>query len=152
MKQKFTKQSNNHRNPRFIFCRHFDDERIINYEWPYRTSSVKINHQIFQWIQKTMFWAYFWSIFPTFAAKFFSRENPALSRKTSFWYLALCQNLDSKKTPGQKDKLIDGQTLFYRTLPAIVGGSKKHWVHFVIKNIFDRKWIIFIFYKKIFLW
>ena len=29
-------KSNNHHIPRFIFWRHFDDERIINYEWPYR--------------------------------------------------------------------------------------------------------------------
>ena len=34
MKQKFTKKSNNHRIPRFIFWRYFDDEQIINYEWP----------------------------------------------------------------------------------------------------------------------
>ena len=40
MKYKYTKQSNNHRIPRFFFCRHFDDERIINYEWPNRISDV----------------------------------------------------------------------------------------------------------------
>ena len=30
----FTNKSNNYRIPRFIFCRDFDDERIINYGWP----------------------------------------------------------------------------------------------------------------------
>ena len=34
MRLKFTKLSNNNRILHFIFYRLFDDERIINYEWP----------------------------------------------------------------------------------------------------------------------
>ena len=40
----------------------------------YRTNSVKINDQIFQQIQKTLFLAYFWSIFPILGAKFFPQK------------------------------------------------------------------------------
>ena len=35
----------------------------------YRINSVKIKDQIFQWIQKALFLAHFWSIFPISGAK-----------------------------------------------------------------------------------
>ena len=48
----------------------------------YRANSVKTNYQFFQKIQKTLFWVHFWSIFPIFGAK------------TSYGFLAPCQNLE----------------------------------------------------------
>ena len=59
-------------------------------------------------------------------AKNFFLENPALSRTTSYGFLATCQNLEKTndtiprkcldgRTDGGRE---DGQTLFHRTLPA----------------------------------
>ena len=54
-------------------------------------------------------------------------EIPALSRTTSHGFLASRQNLEKvndtihRKRP---DRRKDGQTLFYRTLPATTGGPK----------------------------
>ena len=79
----------------------------------------------------------FWPIFPIFGAKKIFLENPALSRTTSYGFLAPCQNLEKVNdtiqrkhperrtegwTKGQKDGRKDGQTLFYRTLLATAGG------------------------------
>ena len=62
--------------------------------------------------------------------KIFSR-NPALSRKTSYGLLAPYQNLEKtndtipRKRPHRwKDGRKDGQTLFYKTLPATARGPK----------------------------
>ena len=71
---------------------------------------------------------HFGSIFPIFGAKKIFMENRALSHTTSYGFLESCQNLGKvnytiqRKCPdgwmvGQKD----GQTLFYRTLPATTG-------------------------------
>ena len=60
----------------------------------YRTNSVKINDKGFQYIQKTLFLAHFWPIFPIFGAKNFLLENLALSRTTSYGFLVSCQNLE----------------------------------------------------------
>ena len=69
----------------------------------------------------------FRSIFPIFGAKNISLENRALTRSTSYGFLASCQNLekvnDTIQTKCQTDRRTegqwkDGQTLFYRTLPA----------------------------------
>ena len=38
--------------------------------------------------------AHSWSIFPVFGAKKFFPENPALPHKTSYRFLAPCQNLE----------------------------------------------------------
>ena len=65
-----------------------------NIHFHYRTNSVKIKDKIFQYIQKTLFLALFWPIFPIFGAKNFFLENPALSRTTSYGFLASCQNLE----------------------------------------------------------
>ena len=67
-----------------------------------------------------MFLAHSWSIFPIFGQKFFSPENPALSRKTSIGFLTLCKNLEkTNNTLPRKypDRQKDGQSIFYRTLP-----------------------------------
>ena len=37
----------------------------------------------------------------------------------------MIQFKENAQTDGQKDRRTDGQTLFYRTLPAAAGGSKK---------------------------
>ena len=66
---------------------------------------------------------------PICGAKNFFLENLALSRTTSYGFLAPCQNLEKvndtvqrKHPEGWKDGRTDGQTLFYRTLPATAGG------------------------------
>ena len=52
-----------------------------NLNFHYRTNSVKSNDQNFQYIQKkTLFLAYFWSIFPVFGAKRFFPKNLAVMR------------------------------------------------------------------------
>ena len=48
--KKITKQSNNHRIPYFIFCHHFDDKRIINYEWPKASLKLAINFLHDNWL------------------------------------------------------------------------------------------------------
>ena len=52
-------------------------------------------------------------------------ENLALSNTTSYGFLAICQNLEKtndtipRKLQTRKDgRMIEGQTLFHRTLPA----------------------------------
>ena len=94
----------------------------------YRSTSVKINDQIFQQIQKTLFLALFGSIFPIFGGKIFFPENPVLSRTTPYEFLAPCQNLEKiNDTIPRKclDRQKDGQILFHRTLPATARGPIK---------------------------
>ena len=73
--------------------------------------------------------AHFWSIFPIFGPKKNFPENPTPSLTTSYRFLAPCQNLEKtndtipRKRPGRRE---DGQTRFYRTLPATAGGLKIH--------------------------
>ena len=73
--------------------------------------------------------AYFGSIFPSFGAKKIFMENLALSSTNSLGFLAPCQDLEKvddtiqkKRLDRRKDGWKDGQTLFYRTLPAAAGG------------------------------
>ena len=94
-------------------CR--NTENNINFN--YRTNSVKINDQIFQYIQNTLFLAYFWLIFLIFWAKIFFLENPAQPRTTIYGFLASCQNLEKpndtipRKRPGRrKGGRTDGRT------------------------------------------
>ena len=71
----------------------------------------------------------FWVHFPNFWGKKIFLENPALSGTTSYGFLAPCQNLkklmiqfkENARTDGRKE----GQTLFYRTLPATAGSPIK---------------------------
>ena len=56
-------------------------------------NSIKINHQIFQQIEKTMFLASFGLFFSILGQKIFS-ENPALSRTTSYELQATYQILE----------------------------------------------------------
>ena len=80
----------------------------------------------------------FWPIFPIFGAKKIFLENPALSRTTSYGFLAPCQNLEKVNDTIQRkrpDRGKDGQTLFYRTLPATAGSptsSEKIYYSFTI--------------------
>ena len=84
-----------------------------------------------------MFLAHFRSIFPIFWAKNFLRKNPALSRTTSYAFIAPCQNLEKtndtiprKHSDRRKDRRTDRrQALFHRTLPATAGVQKVqlHW-------------------------
>ena len=69
-----------------------------------------------------------WPIFPIFGAKKIFLENLALSRINSYGFLAPCQNLEKVNDTIQRkrpDRRKDGQTLFYRALPATAGGPKK---------------------------
>ena len=89
-----------------------------NTNFHYKTNSVKINDKIFQHIKKALF----------LAAKNFFLENLALSHTTSYGFLASWQNLEkTEDTIPRKplDRRKNGQTLFYRTLPATVGGLTK---------------------------
>ena len=83
----------------------------------YRTNSVKINDKFFNILKKL----HFWFSFPIFWAKIFFLENLALSHKTSYGFLASCQNLEKtndtipRKRPdqwkdGQKDRRAEGWT------------------------------------------
>ena len=89
--------------------------------------------------KKTLFLAHFGSIFPIFGVKKIFLENPALSSKTSYGFLARCQNLEKfndtiqrkhpdrrkdGRTDERRDGRRDGQTLFHVTLPATTGGPK----------------------------
>ena len=74
----------------------------------------------------------FFNIFkkPCFWPKLFL-ENPARSHTALYEFLASCQNLEKtndtiprKRSDRQKDRQKDGETLFYRTLPANTGGPK----------------------------
>ena len=82
--------------------------------------------------------AHFGPSFPILGAKKILMENPALSRTTSHGILAPCQSLKKvndtvrKKRPDRRkdgstegDGRKDGQTLFYRTLWATIGGPIK---------------------------
>ena len=75
--------------------------------------------------------SWFCPILPIFGAKIIFLENPALSCTTSYGSLALCQNLEKtndtiprKCSDRKKDRQKDGETLFYRSLPANTGGPK----------------------------
>ena len=70
--------------------------------------------------------SHFWFIFSIFEAKKFFPENLALSRTTSYRFLAPCQNLERMEVQkdGRTEGWKDGQTLFYRTLPATTWGPK----------------------------
>ena len=55
----------------------------------------------------------FWPIFPIFGAKKIFLENPALSRTTSYGFLAPCQNLEKVNDTIQRkhpDRWKDGRT------------------------------------------
>ena len=84
--------------------------------------------------KKTCFWPIFGPFSPIFGAKKIFLENPALSCTTSYGFLAPHQNLEKVNDTVQNiclerwkdrrmgDGRMDGQTLFYRALPATVGG------------------------------
>ena len=84
--------------------------------------------KIFNIVKKTLFLTHF----PKFLGKIFFPENPALSRTTSYGFLASCQNLEKtndtipRKHPDRwKDGWKDEQTLIHRTLPANATGPKR---------------------------
>ena len=74
---------------------------------------------------------HFWSIFPILGVKFFFPENLALFVTISYGFLAPCQNLEKtnnkipRKSLESKDRWMDRQTLFHRTLPPTARGLKK---------------------------
>ena len=70
-------------------CRNTENNIIFHY----RRNRVKLNDQIFQQIQKSLFLALFWSVFPILGAKTFFPENPALLHTSSYGFIAPCQNL-----------------------------------------------------------
>ena len=109
---------------RFFLSMGFVQEHNIYYKISLYTKFNKFSNKF----KKPCFW-------PIFGAKNIFLENPALSRITSYWFLAPCQNLEKfndtiqrkrldRQKDGRKDERTDGQTLFYRTLPVITGGPK----------------------------
>ena len=99
-----------------------------NISFQYRTNSVKINDQIFQLIQKTLFFANFWSTFPNFGVKKKFPENPTLSRTTQYGFPAPCQNLEKtndtiprKRPDRHKDRRNDGGTDCRMDRPYFIG-------------------------------
>ena len=76
-----------------------------------------------------MFLVHFWG-------KKIFLENLALSCTTPYGFVAPCQNLEkvndtiteNAQRDRWKDGRKDGQTLFYRTLPATVEGPKINWM------------------------
>ena len=101
-----------------------------------RTPSVKINDQIFQYIQKTLFLALFR----------FNFSGTALSRRTSYGFLTPCKNLEkSNYTLPRKcqERREDGQTLFHRNLLATAGRPKnKSGSYLNLYNYFVNLWIL----------
>ena len=121
----------------WVLCR--NTTKNINFH--YRTNSGKTNAQIFQEIGKTLFLAHFGAIFPIFGAKKIFSENSGLSRTTSYAILAPCQNLEkiNDKIPRKRPyRRKDGQTLFYRTLPATTGGPIRNSSKTLIDNIYSN--------------
>ena len=53
---------------------------------------------------------HFWSIFPNLGAKNVFPENPALSRTTSYGFLALCQNSEKTIIQLQENIWTEGRT------------------------------------------
>ena len=100
-----------------------------NIHFHYKTNSVKINDKFSLYIKKPLFLAYF----PNSWGKFFFLVNPALSRRTSYGFLASCQNLE-KTNDTVPRKRPDRQTLFHRTLPANAGGLIKQNIMKTNKN------------------
>ena len=90
-------------------------------------------NNFFNKLKKTLFLAHFGSIFPIFGANKIFLENPALSRTTSYGFLATCQNLEKVNDTIQRkcpDRRKDGRTdLFYRTPTATARGSKMHYIY-----------------------
>ena len=91
----------------------------------YRTNPVKIYDQIFQKIQKTLFWAHFWYTFLIFGAKTIFLENPAPSLTVSNKFLAPCQNSEKtndtiprkhpdRRKDGRMDKRMEEQTPYFK--------------------------------------
>ena len=82
--------------------------------------------KIFNIVKKTLFLTHF----PKFLGKIFFPENPALSRTTSYGFLASCQISEKtndtvpRKRLDRTEERKDGQTLFYRTLQATTGVPK----------------------------
>ena len=91
-----------------------------NINFHYRTKSVKINEQIFLWIQKP----YFWPIFQTVGAnKVFSKNSSSVTHNfirvsSTMQKLREIWWSNFKKTSGQTTGWKDKQTLFHRILPA----------------------------------
>ena len=68
-------------------------------------------------LKQPLFLAHFWAIFPIFGGEKMLLENPALSRTTSYGFLASCQNFEKtndtipiKRLDRQKDGRTDGRT------------------------------------------
>ena len=86
-----------------------------------RTPSVKINDQIFQYIQKTLFLALFR----------FNFSGTALSRRTSYGFLAPCKNLEKSNLHFQESARKDGRTdrpYFIGTFWLLLGDQKTNLV------------------------
>ena len=93
--------------------------------------------KFFNKIQKTLFSAHFCGIFPIFKAKTIFPENPALSAKLhmGFQHHAKIQKklMIQFQENAWTDRQKDGQTLFYRTLPAITRNPKSCFFHYFLK-------------------
>ena len=87
--------------------------------------------------------------FANFWGKNIFSRNPALTSTTSYGFLAPYQNLEKtndniprKQMEGWKD----GQTIFYRTLPATAGGPiriKRFYLPQIVEKISDKNFTKF---------
>ena len=115
----------------------------------YRSTSVKINDQIFQQIKK-LFLALFGFIFSILGAKKILPGIPALSRTTSCGFLVPCQNLEKnndttpRKCPdrgkdGRKDVRMD-RPYFIGPLRLSPGVQYKLIISLKLANIRNKTW------------
>ena len=75
--------------------------------------------------KKPLFLAHFWPSFPILGQKKIVQQNAALSRTTSYKFLAPCQISEKPNDtiPRKRlDRRTEGRTDFYRTLPDTTGG------------------------------
>ena len=98
--------------------------------------------KFFNKFKKPCFWPIFGQFSPFFGQKDFFKKNPTLSRKARHGPLTPCwvsektiepipRKLPDRQKDGWKDGRMDGQTQFYRTLPATAGGPKNPFLaHF----------------------
>ena len=94
-----------------------------NINFHYRSNSVKINDQISQQIEKILFFAHFWPIFPIFGAKKIFPEYPALPRTTSHGILAPCQ-ISEKANDAIPRKRLDKWTNGKTDRPYFIGSFR----------------------------
>ena len=109
---------------------------------------------------KTMFLGRFWQFLVNFARWGFFPKNPALAHTTIYGPLTPCyvsektneptpRKLTHSRKDVRKDGWTDGQTLFYRTLPAEAGGPIKECAFFYLMFLNIYYWEKLTFSKLV---